>query len=618
MTKLVGSQPYQSPRNADLGSLAFIDHDSVGTLKGHTVVLGDPDHADRHDGYNLSIRRSAGGSGALRIVGDSYYSGNAHIKFENYATSSSGVASGMITFDGNKIRSSALQINTGLTQDHVSGQPGLEVYHYNYPDDNTINVAAMKIRVGNNDGDLKHHGFLSLEQIFTGGTYQSPYIWFRNNANSSNDKALIGINLDTGTIPALKFTYDLIGSSENYVDIVETEGSNAFAALHPKGGFQIGGTNIYSGSFYANGESNTEKYGIFLSRDVSSQNDVPVIRMSSNYSAGTVTTSEFYTNTSGTTLQQLNSSRSNKFMAPLNNEFVSGDVQIANKISIYGKTPGSANITPSEDDWVDIASIPYGESKGRVRVQWDGLSAPGSAHHGMIELEIGSWYGPQYYYGWDSYINITKVAAHNHFTFKNFKLVDAGNTLVLQGQADRTVSAGSFTNFVLEDHEYGPGSGGEITAMTPAVNNVRNGTINAYVKLNSSPSFSRADNRVKGATSGVQYARYGYLQGRAYDRSYTNPNGMTFTIATGSNGAASYIIFEGNEYRGTRRVYFRCVNYSGNWTIYQDNVQVDGTGPVYTINNNSTANPSITVSCSTSYSGGFLHVKADPAYWYLS
>lgn len=617
MTKLIGTQPYQSPRNADLGSLAFIDHDTVGELKVNKLYAGNLDHSDTED-YNLTIARTAGGNGVLKLYGDNYYAGNPHVRWMIEPSSGAALKSGLMTFDGDQIKVSAFKVDTSLGADHVNGVPSMNIYHYNYPDDNTTNVPALRIQVGNSDDDLKHHGYTSLEQVFTGSARQSPYLWFRNNANSSNDKALIGINLDSGTIPALKFTYDLIGSSENYVDIVETEGSNAFAALHPQGGLQLGGTNIYSGSFYANGESNTNKYGIFLSRDISGQTDLPVIRMSSNYTAGTVTTFELYTNASGTTLQQLNSSRSNKFMAPLNNEFASGDVQIASKISIYGKTTGSTGITPGAGHWVDIASVPYGEVKGRVRVQWDNLSAPSSAHHGMIELEIGSWYGPQYYYGWDSYINITKVAAHNQFTFRAFKLVDNGNNLVLQGQTNVAVSSGSFTNFVLEDHEYGPGSGGEIGAMTPAVNNTRNGTINAYVNLTSSPDTVRSDNRVLGATSGVQYARYGFSQGRAYDRSYTNPNGMTFSIGTGGNGSASYIIFEGNEYRGTNRTYFRCVNYSGNWTIYKDNEDIVGTAPVYTVNNNGTQNPSISVSCSTSYSGGFLHVRADPAFWKLN
>jgi len=70
---------------------------------------------------------------------------------------------------------------------------------------------------------MKHHGFLSLESYFTGAAYDSPRIYFRNNANGSNDKAVIGMYGVSGATGALEIFADLLGSSENYSDISEQQ-----------------------------------------------------------------------------------------------------------------------------------------------------------------------------------------------------------------------------------------------------------------------------------------------------------------------------------------------------------------------------------------------------------
>ena len=141
----------------------------------------------------------------------------------DFSTAGATIKNGMITFTGDQIKTSALQIDTSIGRDHQNGIPSLEIYHYNYPDDGTTNVPALRIRSGNTSADMQHHGFLSLESLFTGASYESPRIYFRNNANASNDKAIIGMYAAAGVEPALNIISDLIGTSENYSDISEAQ-----------------------------------------------------------------------------------------------------------------------------------------------------------------------------------------------------------------------------------------------------------------------------------------------------------------------------------------------------------------------------------------------------------
>lgn len=220
-SKVIGGLAHQAPRNADLGTLAFQDSNAVGNLKAKNITIGSIQDAD--DAYGLTLSRVSGGSGVMKIVGDSYFAGNAHIRFENEASAGATITRGLLSFTGNQILSSAFKIDTSVGEDHVNGVPSLDIYHYNYPDDNTTNVPALRIRNGNSSADMKHHGFLSLESFFTGSAYDSPRIYFRNNANGSNDRAVVGMYSVAGTTGALNIITDLLGSSENYSDISEKQ-----------------------------------------------------------------------------------------------------------------------------------------------------------------------------------------------------------------------------------------------------------------------------------------------------------------------------------------------------------------------------------------------------------
>jgi len=211
------------------------------------------------NGYNITIRRGIGGDGVLKLIGDSHTTGNAHIKFENQHAAGATVKNGMISFDGDAIKQSATRIDSSMGQDHQNGIPSLDIYHYNYPDDGTQNVPALRIRNGNSSADMKHHGFLSLESLFTGSAYESPRIYFRNNANGSNDRAVVGMYAVSGTTGALNIFADLLGSSENYSDISEEQiaqfgqgiaiirnsghGSNPMLRLHQRQTRQNGQTS---------------------------------------------------------------------------------------------------------------------------------------------------------------------------------------------------------------------------------------------------------------------------------------------------------------------------------------------------------------------------------------
>ena len=222
MSKIVGTDPNQVPRNADLGTIAYQDAHALGDLTLDSAIIGGRTRSTSGQ-IDLTVTRSAGGGGAMKFVGDSYYTGNAHIKFENTATSGAVAKNAMMTFDGTQLNVSALKVNTTIGEDHVSGTPSLDIYHYNYPDDGTTNVPALRIRSGNTSADQKHHGFLSLESMFTGSSYESPRLYFANRANAGNDKAIIGMYAASGTEPALNIISDLRGSSENYSDISEAQ-----------------------------------------------------------------------------------------------------------------------------------------------------------------------------------------------------------------------------------------------------------------------------------------------------------------------------------------------------------------------------------------------------------
>ena len=97
--------------------------------------------------------------------------------------------------------------------------------------------------------------------------------------------------------------------------------------------------------------------------------------------------------------------------------------------------------------------------------------------------------------------------------------------------------------------------------------------------------------------------------GSAHYRVISNPNGKVFTLDTASNGAQAFIHLEGSHYNGYRNTYFWATNFSGNWTVYSNTNATSGTTPTYTIGNNSSQNPTITLAFSTGYSGGYVSVR---------
>ena len=615
-SKVIGGLAHQAPRNADLGTLAFQDSNAVGNLKAKNITVGSIQDAD--DAYGLTLSRVAGGSGVMKIVGDNYFAGNPHIKFELEPTAGATIKNGMITFTGDQIKTSALQIDTSIGRDHQNDIPSLDIHHYNYPDDNTQNVPALRIRNGNSSADMKHHGFLSLESFFTGSTYESPRIYFRNNANGSNDRAIAGVYLSTGTEPNLTFITDLLGSSENYSDITPYT-----MATISKSGISLGSNAMSAngGSFYNNGNS-VNGYGILMDTTVPSQDRVPTLRQVSRYAAGTVTTAEIYTDSSGTTFQQLNSSRVNTFKSNGQSTFALGGVNIKNKLSISG-TEATASITTNAGDWVNFASVPYGEVDGRVRIHWDSVSAPNCCHHGYVELHIGSWYGPTYFYGWDSNISINHFSAHNSFKFYQYRLIDSGGSLYLQGRCNKAIVSGALTVRVLEDNSYAPGAvSSGIGVITPVVHNTYYSPTNAFVEMSpgvdtDTTSFgsNQSGEQVMQGTSGMHYARHGYQDGSTVKKSLVNPNGVAYKLRTATNGAGSWIKFEGNQYNGYISKYYSCYNASGSWYLTARNSVSEGTAPTITLSGNGTANPTLTLGFSTGYSGGFCQVEYFSPYW---
>lgn len=92
-------------------------------------------------------------------------------------------------------------------------------------------------------------------------------------------------------------------------------------------------------------------------------------------------------------------------------------------------------------------------------------------------------------------------------------------------------------------------------------------------------------------------------------RGFANPNGRVITFPTGSNGNAMFIKLTCTDHQGIRETIYRCWNASGNWNVAGANTVTSGTAPTFTVSGSGTANPTITVSCNTSYSGGFLIIE---------
>lgn len=148
---------------------------------------------------------------------------------------------------------------------------------------------------------------------------------------------------------------------------------------------------------------------------------------------------------------------------------VSGNIKTSGVI--YVSATSSTALTPAANDWIDIAEMPYGECHGKIAFEWNSLTAPSSAHHGWVEIEVGTYYSASFNYGQDTYVEVTKALAHNDFWLSAARAVDYGSTVRIQVQVARAVTAGTFRSFVLHKNQ------GTVTSLTPAINN------NAYTVL---------------------------------------------------------------------------------------------------------------------------------------
>ena len=105
--------------------------------------------------------------------------------------------------------------------------------------------------------------------------------------------------------------------------------------------------------------------------------------------------------------------------------------------------------------------------------------------------------------------------------------------------------------------------------------------------------------------------------GSGHYRVIANPNGKVFTLDTAGNGQQAFLHLQGSQYNGYRDVYYWATNYSGSWTVYSNTNASSGSMPTYTIGNNSSTNPTITLAFSTGYSGGYVSVRMSN-HWSVS
>ena len=119
-----------------------------------------------------------------------------------------------------------------------------------------------------------------------------------------------------------------------------------------------------------------------------------------------------------------------------------------------------------------------------------------------------------------------------------------------------------------------------------------------------------------GMDAGINVNGSAYL-GSAHYRVISNPNGKVFTLDTAGNGQQAFLHLQGSQYNGYRDVYYWATNFSGNWTVYSNTNASSGSMPTYTIGNNSSTNPTITLAFSTGYSGGYVSVRMSN-HWSVS
>jgi hypothetical protein len=262
----------------------------------------------------------------------------------------------------------------------------------------------------------------------------------------------------------------------------------------------------------------------------------------------------------------------------------------------------TGSFSASAGDWVDVASIPYGRNVATIKFFWDGLSAPGSAHHGLMEFDIGSHYGTSYYYGWDSYINLKTSSAHNSFYISEARIITpagSGATGYFQVKFAVGVSTGTFRAYVTARDEQC-----SIDPVNPAVNNSRSGTTIAELKLGTDRGLVR--NRVSMATSrdmhiGGGLTIVGQTSFNAYSPPVTTTNstivfgstrhnvGSGYSTSTGKFTASTSgkyfftfdILMDSSANGNYGRVLFRVNNTGSTMEQYGDSLTYQSTGQSY-------------------------------------
>ena len=114
MTKLIGTKPHQAPKNADLGTLAYQDVDSVHL--GGQALSASGQHA-------LTITRSQYSGGAIKLKGDGVVSGAAHINFEHESPAGT-FTTANLHFDGTQLKTTNNLFVGGLTFASASSSSG--------------------------------------------------------------------------------------------------------------------------------------------------------------------------------------------------------------------------------------------------------------------------------------------------------------------------------------------------------------------------------------------------------------------------------------------------------------------------------------------------------------
>jgi hypothetical protein len=118
--KLTGTLPYQTPLNADLGTMAYQDADALGNITASSATLGGRTSSTSGQ-IDLTITRSVGGGGALKLIGDGYLTGGSHVIFEHTASSGASATTQNISYDGTQIYTNGNFKVSGLTFDPASG-----------------------------------------------------------------------------------------------------------------------------------------------------------------------------------------------------------------------------------------------------------------------------------------------------------------------------------------------------------------------------------------------------------------------------------------------------------------------------------------------------------------